>query len=160
MPLHAEFLFPNEEPCLQDWIFQHPLYIATSAEMQRPRGGYSRNHRANAAKEMQMTACRNRTAGKWIGRDGNQQLGTCDTDRFSSHKQYSFNLGITSKTTTGSQKCLMWMPKHKSCKFNLTGLRIMGQKLHPDNPPVAPPYMSCLSTGTPTAHLTVDWRVI
>lgn len=39
----------------------------------------------------------------------------------------------------------------------ITGLRIMGQKLHPDNPPVASPSMSCLSTGIPTAWL--DWKV-
>lgn len=39
MPLHAVLLLPNEAPCLQDWILQLPPYIATSAELQRPRGG-------------------------------------------------------------------------------------------------------------------------
>lgn len=32
-------------------------------------------------------------------------------------EQYGFNLGITGKTTTGSHKCFMHMPKHKSCKY-------------------------------------------
>lgn len=64
MPLHAVFLLPNEVPCLQDWTLQFPLHIATSAEMQSPRGGYSRKYKANAAKKMQMTAFRNRTVGK------------------------------------------------------------------------------------------------
>lgn len=117
MPLHAVFLLPNEVPCLQDWILQLTVYIAISAEMQRPRGGHSRKHRVNAAKKMQMTACRNRTAGnERAGMEISNRAHMIQTEYFS-HTQYCFHLGITSKTMTGSQQCLRWMPKRKSCKY-------------------------------------------
>lgn len=37
-------------------------------------------------------------------------------------EQYSLNLGITAKTTTGSHKCLRYMLKHKSDKYFSTSL--------------------------------------
>lgn len=40
----------------------------------------------------------------------------------------------------------------------ITDLRIQGQKLHPENTPVAPPSMNCLTTGTPTAPSAVDQK--
>lgn len=83
----------------------------------KAQGWHSRKHRANTAKKMQMTACRNRTAGnERAGMEISKWAHVIQTKSFS-HKQYCFHLGITSKTMTGSQKCLMWMPKHKSCKY-------------------------------------------